>query len=113
MSETTPGNLTLGSGGTPRSNCCVMCCGCFRLLKADGTLTDAVGSSGLLYTTGPNALAEAAGFSDAAAADAAASGHGWQVKDESGPNHRCPNCRVAEQNDPPSKPKRRGAYIYR
>ena len=48
-------------------------------------------------------------FPDAAAANAAASQFGWQIRDSEGENHRCPDCIRAEKIEGASKA--RGAIV--
>ena len=71
----------------------VACCACMRTLGIDGkTLGQPSGkpiSGGLL----PFGLSEQfASFDTKEEADQAALAAGWTVRDEDGPNHRCPDC---------------------
>ena len=55
-----------------------------------------------------------ASFDTKAEADAFASEHGWSVSDDSGPNHRCRECKNTPEPEPYSGmmyDERRGAYI--
>jgi hypothetical protein len=53
-------------------------------------------------------------FSSNEECDEAAKKHGWRVEDREGPNHRCPDCIRAEQQEASaSHVERRGAYVSR
>lgn len=91
----------------------VMCCGCLRLLGKDGELLGTRSEDG--GATDLGRLAErfkdlqviAASFETKSDCDKAAFVHGWTVKDPGGrPNHRCPDCRLAQPET-----ERSGAYI--
>ena len=80
-------------------SCCVMCCGCGRVLMADHSLSKTSllnPATGLIdfnrFAAAPDDQGIAASFTDAVAADKAAERAGWTVKDNDGPNHRCPSC---------------------
>lgn len=79
---------------------CVMCCGCRALLAEDGGLVRFLHG----WHTGTPAV-----FDSKEACDTEALKHGWTVKDELGPNHRCPECAEAKLTEILERP--RGAYV--
>ena len=86
----------------------VVCCGCLRGLGPNGELLGG-SNDGLLQFAD---LARCEFFETKEAADKAALSFGWTVRDDSGPNHRCPHCHsnyVASLRD--WSEDRRGAYV--
>jgi hypothetical protein len=78
--------------------CAVMCCTCRRLMAPDGsTVSTASGSID---------WSKCANFPNSKAADAAAAGFGWQISDQFGSNHRCPDCIEAKRES-----RWRGAHV--
>lgn len=95
-------------------NAALACCGCGRGLKDDGGMTvysvlqplTAAEDHGILDIS---KLKELKGFVSTAEADEFAVTHGWQISDDKGPNHRCPECVKNESRE--GVRQRRGAYI--
>lgn len=87
----------------------VLCCGCYRLMDRDGKPwaprpLDADPKSGVVP------IGHIADFATHAEADQFAKGHGWQIADEAGPNHRCPDCLKESEA---KRGRGRGAYVTR
>jgi hypothetical protein len=101
---------TKHSGTAPTSgSCAVMCCGCGRVLGPDGqTLGEPNGGIVCLSNT---SLADV--FANSLEADAVALASGWMVRDDAGPNHRCPECATSyREKQARQQRQRRGSYIY-
>lgn len=77
------------------ASCCVMCCGCMRFLRKDGTLQKFTGGivelpNGSKYQESGTADEDRDVFYGSREdCDALAIKHGWTV---SAGDHRCPNC---------------------
>lgn len=93
----------------------VMCCGCGRAMNDSGQPELQVAVGGVVQlnalANNPEAGLRLASFDTKEEADKTALGHGWSVKDEDGPNHRCPPCRAAYESKRAEDPPRRGAYL--
>jgi hypothetical protein len=92
-------NYATGQSLIPPKPWAVQCCGCSGLMTVDG------GTIELGGVISPEAR-QMAVFATHAEADEAAAAAGWQVKDSSGPNHRCKKC-IRDRSR-----QRRGAYVH-
>ena len=85
----------------------ILCCGCGRLLKKDGTTTVRLMHGGALDCDAMDAARDSiASFDTKTEADKAAQSAGWSIQDQYGPNHRCPACDYL-----PTEVQTRGAYV--
>lgn len=78
----------------------VMCCDCTRMMTRGGKPWEPDPVSGLVMVFG------LASFDTQQGADAAAKKAGWQVADDKGSNHRCPECLAK-----PKASHKRGAFV--
>jgi hypothetical protein len=81
------------------------CCKCGRLMLKNGKPGPRFIFDSVFKWNFDFANYDLASFDTKAEADAAAAKAGWQVLDEDGPNHRCPECPPARRDE------WRGAYI--
>jgi hypothetical protein len=89
-----------------------MCCGCQKLMDAEGKASIPFARGGWLDAEAIKTLETAPCYADKQTADIAALAAGWEIRDSEGPNHRCPACIIArELSRHAGMVESRGAYI--